>query len=541
MEKNQTVQLTIDNLGMNGEGVARVNGEVVFVPFALKGETITCKCINTKNKFAIMKIENLLTTSPFRTVPLCPYFKKCGGCDLQHLLYEKQLEFKTNLVKETLKKVGNIEASVDDCEPSIDEYNYRNKASFPIVFDNGYKIGMYRVASHSLVEIDYCYLQKNSINKLLKLVIKWLDKINCTYYASQYEIDKNSQNKTTLGNNRNIEHKRQKQTILDDNRQGQNILEGNIQNEINSQQTKIDLKSQKVQIIDKNGLNDTYSQINTLKKTNNDKTSQNVSRLNRQLMQNYDKLRYLVAREIDNKILITLVATGTNIPLINELIISLKDNFDNFGLNVNINKQDNNVILSNNYKHIYGSEFLEINADGVKQSITNASFYQVNDYIKNKIYKQVKDYLDSNIVIDAFSGAGLLTSMISQKAKKVYGIEIVKSASESANKLMQENNIQNVENICGDCTVKLPELIKKLGGDVSVVLDPPRKGCDKKVLKAIIDSKAKKVIYIACSPISLSRDAKILVEEGGYKVKSVKPFDMFPQTKNVETLMVLEK
>ena len=197
MEKNRIETLVIDNLGMNGEGVARVNNEVVFVPFALKGETVTCQCINNKNKFSIMKVNKIITKSDDRVTPKCPYFKKCGGCDLQHLRYEKQLEFKTNLVKETMQKVGNIDVDVMDCEPSSLVYNYRNKASFPIEkTTSGYEIGMYRVNSHNLVNIDYCYLQKQDINTLLKIFIKWLHKLNMYLDLMEYCYDKKPTNLT---------------------------------------------------------------------------------------------------------------------------------------------------------------------------------------------------------------------------------------------------------------------------------------------------------------------------------------------------------
>lgn len=472
MEKNQVSVIKIEKLGMNGEGVARANNEVVFVPFALPNEQVKCKCINAKNKFAIMKVEEIISSSPDREAPPCPYFKKCGGCDIQHLIYNKQLEFKTNLVKETLLKVGNIDYDVEPCEFSKNQYNYRNKASFPIVLDDGYKIGMYRVNSHNLVDIDYCYLQKDDINKVLRITKQWLNSVYSSITQNINDTESYYQDNTLF-------------------------------------------KSSRKDIVNKNFINDTKSQ--------------------------YGRLKHLVIRNIDDKLLITLVATNDNIFKIDEYIDLLKENFSDFGLNININTKDNNVILSNKYTHIYGNKDLSFVSDEIKLKITNASFYQVNDYIKDKIYEDVKNAVKDDVVIDAFSGAGLLTAKLSTKAKKVYGIEIVEDAVKSANQLMKDNNINNVQNICGDCTKELPKLIENIKGQVSVVLDPPRKGCDRKVLESLLKCKPNKIIYIACSPISLSRDAKILVESGLYKITKVKPYDMFPQTKNVETLMILEK
>ena len=135
-----------------------------------------------------------------------------------------------------------------------------------------------------------------------------------------------------------------------------------------------------------------------------------------------------------------------------------------------------------------------------------------------------------------------MSGIISTKAKKCYGIEIIKEATQNANELKQNNNLKNLININGDCTTELPKLVEKLKNeDVIVTLDPPRKGCDKKVLEAIIDTNCDKIIYISCDPNSLARDLKILVESNKYKLVEVQPYDMFPNTKHVETLVELVK
>lgn len=546
MEKNRIETVKIDNLGMNGEGVARVNNEVVFVPFALTNETVTCQCINNKNKFSIMKVNKIITKSDDRVTPKCPYFKKCGGCDLQHLSYQKQLEFKTNLVKETMQKVGNIDIDVKSCEPSSLVYNYRNKASFPIEkTTSGYEIGMYRVNSHNLVNIDYCYLQKQDINTLLKIFIKWLHKVNMYLDLVNTSFDEKQQNLLKTAYLRQNETKYQssfdKNSNIKTTENNSQQVKNNKTKNLNSRSVTITSKNKQEYLTnDKNIQNTIFENKPQQITTNSDEISNSTT----QSLQNttkFDILKHLVVRSIDDKLLITLVATGENIPLLYDLVSEIKNEFNDFGLNININNLNNNVILSNKYKHIYGNEKLKINSKGVNLEITNASFYQVNDYIKDKIYDEVLSQIDNKIVVDAFSGAGLLTSMLAKKAKKVYGIEIVKSAVLSANELMKNNNIKNVENICGDCTIELPKLIKKLKDEVTIVLDPPRKGCDKKILEAIKTASCDKIIYIACSPISLARDCKILLENNDYQITLVKPFDMFPETKNVETLCVLEK
>ena len=255
-------------------------------------------------------------------------------------------------------------------------------------------------------------------------------------------------------------------------------------------------------------------------------------------------IRFVVAREVQNKILITIVINGLNLPKSEKLIDLLKERFgENFGLNININTLPNNVILTDNYIHIYGLKSLQANSHGILYPITNASFMQVNDDISEKIYDKVLENITSDeVVINAYSGAGLLTALISKKAQYVYGIEIVKEAHTSANSLIKLNNITNITNICGDCTKELPKLIKsKHLDDFSIVIDPPRKGVSEEVVSALINARPKKIIYISCNPITLARDVKKIIENGDYEIKSVAPYDMFPMTPHVETLCVIQK
>ena len=178
----------------------------------------------------------------------------------------------------------------------------------------------------------------------------------------------------------------------------------------------------------------------------------------------------------------------------------------------------------------FGDDHLQINEYGLSYPINNHSFMQVNNNIKQKLYSKVLENITvGDIVIDAYSGAGVLSSIMAKKCKKVIGIEIVKPAVDSANKLAKDNNIVNLQNICGDCSAELPKVVKNLK-DFTVVLDPPRKGCDAKVLQTLNQTLPNKIIYISCNPATLARDLNILKEN--YLVASVTPFDMFPQTAN---------
>lgn len=250
-------------------------------------------------------------------------------------------------------------------------------------------------------------------------------------------------------------------------------------------------------------------------------------------------LKHIVARYINDSILVTLVVTTDKIPKQKLLIDLLKSSFNNFGLNLNINNLNNNVILSNNWKHLFGLKELTSFEEGIIYPVSNASFYQVNNEIKTAIYHKVLELIPSNhIVIDAYSGAGLLSGIISKKAKKCFGVEIIPQATKNANELKEKNNLTNLENLNGDCVEIIPKLVKKLKNEKLIItLDPPRKGCDKKVLEAITASKPEKIIYISCDPATLARDAKLIISNG-YTIDLVQPYDMFPNTAHVETLAV---
>ena len=154
------------------------------------------------------------------------------------------------------------------------------------------------------------------------------------------------------------------------------------------------------------------------------------------------------------------------------------------------------------------------------------------------MYEKAVSYIDkSDITLDLYSGTGTITALLSEKSKKVIGIEVVKEAVNDANNNLKINNISNVEFICDKVENKI-ETLKKLNID-NIVLDPPRSGSDKKTLKSILEIKPNKIIYISCNPVTLARDYNVLKEK--YIIKEINAYDMFSNTYHVETVMVLEK
>jgi 23S rRNA (uracil1939-C5)-methyltransferase len=220
----------------------------------------------------------------------------------------------------------------------------------------------------------------------------------------------------------------------------------------------------------------------------------------------------------------------------------LKAEFSSFVLYLNINDKDNNVILSDRWQTVEKYNEIE-KVEGVFTKIHPAGFFQVNDFIRRKMYEKVAYVLKNlrtDVIIDAYSGAGILTSFFSSYADKVYGIEINEQAHESAVALSRNNGISNMIPILGDVKEHIGKVLDEhIGKRVAVVLDPPRSGCDKSVIECINSNEGiGNLVYVSCNPATLARDLSMLTN---YEILSVTPYDMFPQTVNVETLVCLKR
>lgn len=247
---------------------------------------------------------------------------------------------------------------------------------------------------------------------------------------------------------------------------------------------------------------------------------------------NITNVKHLVVREIENQILVGVV-TNCEINL-STFYTLLNTHFNNIGLYQIINTRKDSVVLSGKITHVGGIKEIEINNFGLTYFVDLVGFHQTNINIQNKLYKKVLDYISPNdTVINGFSGQGLLTAIIAAKAKSVVGIEIVKSSHLSAEKLKKDNNIKNMKNVLGDFNKMVLPYINSAS---TLVLDPSKKGCGKEILKQVVG--IKNIIYISCNPIALAKDLNVLKDN--YEIEEILPFDMFPNTKNVETLVKLK-
>ncbi|XZJ14669.1 23S rRNA (uracil(1939)-C(5))-methyltransferase RlmD [Clostridium perfringens] len=245
-----------------------------------------------------------------------------------------------------------------------------------------------------------------------------------------------------------------------------------------------------------------------------------------------------------NEVMVVLVTNGEKLPHKEEFVDLMVKNIPGIKSVIqNINSKKTNVILGLESKTLWGEDTISDYIGDFRFNISPLSFFQVNPIQTEVLYGKALEYANltgNEEVFDAYCGTGTITLFLSQKAKKVYGVEIIPQAIDNAWINSKENKVENVEFFVGESEVVIPDLINKgVKADV-VVVDPPRKGCDKKLLDAITNINAKKIVYVSCDPSTLGRDLAIL-EENGYKTLEVQPVDMFPNTSHVENVAKLIK
>lgn len=245
-----------------------------------------------------------------------------------------------------------------------------------------------------------------------------------------------------------------------------------------------------------------------------------------------------------NEVMVVLVTNGEKLPHKEEFVDLMVKNIPGIKSVIqNINSKKTNVILGLESKTLWGEDTISDYIGDFRFNISPLSFFQVNPIQTEVLYGKALEYANltgNEEVFDAYCGTGTITLFLSQKAKKVYGVEIIPQAIDNAWINAKENKVENVEFFVGESEVVIPDLINKgVKADV-VVVDPPRKGCDKKLLDAITNIDAKKIVYVSCDPSTLGRDLKVL-EDNGYKTLEVQPVDMFPNTSHVENVAKLIK
>lgn len=450
LQKNDVIETDIASVGMEGEGVARVDGKAVFIRGAIRGERVRAKIIATRPKFDVGLLQSVIVPSPDRAEPVCPVYGKCGGCDLQHMTYSAQLAFKRERVTDALRKIGGFEIEVEPTVESAKTYRYRNKISLPVRETGGkLKIGLFAKSSHRVVETPDCFLQPEW-NTLLAPALR--------------------------------------------------------------------------SFMEKNGLRGYDEETDS------------------------GDVRHIVAREAGGRLTVTVVAAHEI--KTDGLKEAFSGVFPRVSIYLNVNRKRSNVILGAKWIAVAVDPEPTI-IDGLKTDVHPAGFFQVNDDVREKLYSFVADLCSGAVAIEAYSGAGLLSARLAKKADTVYGIELNPQSHEAAQKLCRDNGITNFTPVLGDVGEKLGEVLRQTQKDneksngvgnkeTFIVLDPPRTGISAEAAGTLAASGADNIVYVSCNPATLARDARIIAD-GGYSLVRVRPFDMFPETSNLESVAIFKR
>lgn len=539
MKKNDIFELEITDMGTDGEGIGHYDGMTFFVKDALIGDVITARATKLKKNYGYARVEEIKTPSTFRVEPQCELHKRCGGCQIQALSYEKQLEFKNNKVRNNLMRIGGFsETELDSkMQPPVgadNPYRYRNKAQFPVGYDRDGNIvtGFYASRSHNIIPVEDCKLGVPQNKEILDIIKEWMNECGITPY------DENT-------------HKGLVRHVL-------------IRYGFTSKQIMVCLVINGDSLDSKHRAENVYvSRVDSGKitdKRNRDKTSDNKA---------------CDSRAGDSK------ACDSRHNAADSLCERLSKIDGMTSISYNINKENTNVILGKKTVCIWGRPYIEDTihllsypdftpqGTGITYQISPQSFYQVNPKQTEKLYSTALAFAGltgNENVWDLYCGIGTISLFLSQKAKQVYGVEIVPQAIEDAKNNAKLNGITNAQFFVGKAEEVLPQFYADAKKNITkgieaikpevpaekdtdeadmlrpdvIVVDPPRKGCDEKCLDTMLAMSPERIVYVSCDSATLARDLKILCEEK-YELIKWQAFDQFSHTGHVETVCLLSR
>ncbi|MCR5830499.1 MAG: class I SAM-dependent RNA methyltransferase [Lachnospiraceae bacterium] len=602
LKKNDVIEMEITDTGSEGEGIGRADGMAFFVMGAIPGDIIKAGVMKLKKTYGYARLIEIITPSPSRVTPRCRVAALCGGCQLQHESYEAQLKFKTEKVLNCLTRIGGLvktggtadgsgmagdngkeayktakyeilkdpvtaethEISKDpvtsdtpiyeilkDPETSEtavmyetagarEQFGYRNKSQYPVGKDkNGRNVaGFYRNHSHDIIACTECAIAHPVAGSIMDAVLEYMERTGVSAYDETAGV-MNKPEKNGKADSRAKFESTKAERAKDECAKAESV--GIKETKIEGSRTAKDALGNKRGII-------RHVLIRTGRET--------------------------------GQVMVCLVICAEDIPqkdLLKELLggAAAKHGMKLESVSCCVNYDQTNVIMTDKIKLLWGSDHIVDKIGDISYRISPLSFFQVNPLQTRVLYSKVAQLVEESIkekddrrkrydsaqtgaeeketdtevkkygkpvIWDMYCGTGSISLALCGVAEKVYGVEIIETAVDDACENARMNGITNAEFFCGPAEEVVPRMYEKdpaYGADI-VVVDPPRKGCDEKLLNCLVQMAPSDIIYVSCDPATLARDIKIL-REGGYTIKKVMPVDMFPQTVHVETVCLLSK
>ena len=459
MNKNDIVTVEITDIGVSGEGIGHVDGYTLFIKDAVIGDVVEAKIMKAKKNYGYARLMKVITPSEYRVEPKCAFARRCGGCQIQEMSYDRQLVFKDQKIRGNLERIGGFTKDQIDTvmQPVVGmehPFSYRNKAQFPFGTDKeGNPItGFYAGRTHDIIANTDCALGVDQNREILEIILQYM------------------------------------------------------------RENKI--------------------------KSYDEKTGKGLIR--------HALIRYGFKTK---EIMVCLVVNGKKLPKAERLIEKLIQIEGMTSITISPNTRRDNVIMGDSYEILWGQGYITDYIGNVKYQISPLSFYQVNPVQTEKLYGLALEYADlkgDETVWDLYCGIGTISLFLAQKAKQVYGVEIVPQAIDDAKENAKINAIDNAEFFVGKAEEVLPEYYaeyeREHNGETAhadvIVVDPPRKGCDETLLETIVKMQPEKVVYVSCDSATLARDLKYLCANG-YEITVCRGVDQFPQSVHVETVVLL--
>ena len=483
MQKNESVTVAIQDIGVNGEGIGRVNGYTLFIKDAVIGDVVEARVTKAKKNYGYARLMKIITPSEHRVEPVCKFARKCGGCQIQEMSYEKQLEFKQNKVLGNLERIGGFspELLAEVFGPIIGmekPFGYRNKAQFPVGTDkNGQPItGFYAGRTHDIIANTDCALGVGVNKEILEIVLAFMKKYGVRSYDE----------KTGEGLIRHVLIRygfatKEIMVCFVVNKEIADCGDGEHQGSM--RQTK-GSRGSSGWIPHQEVLVEELARIPGM-------TSITVS-------PNHRQTNVIMGERYE-------VLWGQ--PIITDYIGAVK-------------------------YQISPLSFYQVNPVQTEKLYGLAMEYA--------------DLKGRETVWDLYCGIGTISLFLAQKAGKVYGVEIVPQAVEDARRNAEINGIENAEFYVGKAEEVLPGHYERYEkehpgerphADV-IVVDPPRKGCDETLLKTMADMRPERIVYVSCDSATLARDLKYLCGRG-YEMKKGRVVDQFGMSVHTETVVKL--
>jgi len=450
----EILSLQVEDLDPRGRGIATVGGQVLFIKESLPGDQVQVQLTRVRPDLMEGKLLKVEAGAAQRVVPRCQHFGPCGGCDLQHMSYPSQVDWKAKLLVEILRREGGLKSLAPlQVVPMEDPWAYRSKMEFSFG-QQGDRItlGLHQRASFQrVVDILQCHIAPASVSQLLQAIKE---------VANQFPL--------------------------------------------RSYNPKIHQGFWRYAVI-------------------------------RSSLHTGELMLLLVTNEGPREPIDALAAQlPARVPALKSVT---------WGISTKVS----DVAVAERMSLVYGADWLEDRVGPIRFQIKPTNFVQPNLVLASQIYESIRQAASltgKEAVYDLYCGIGLIALSLGPQAQVVYGVESEPENVACAQHNAALNGLENISFLCG----KVEDLLKgralfKAGPKPDlIVLDPPRAGLHWQVYAPLLDSKAPRLVYLSCNPVSLSRDLKILLErDPGYQLDSVQLFDFFPHTTHMEVLATLRR